>query len=76
MSLAEAREVMGEYRAKAKKGIDPLEERKAATEAEAARKTFGEVALEVIAAKRAGWRSDVYARQWEILDKQAAAMQV
>jgi integrase len=74
VSLAEAREAMGEYRAKAKKGVDPLEARKAAEEAEAARKTFGEVAEELIEAKRPEWRNAVHAHQWALLEKQAATL--
>lgn len=47
MTLAEAREIATEWRRKLKKGIDPLDEKKATKEAEAARRTFGECADEL-----------------------------
>ena len=74
VSLAEARRKAAEWRSLLAKGVDPLDAKKAAKEAESKRRTFGEVALEVIAAKRPGWRSDVHARQWDILETQAGAI--
>jgi integrase len=64
VSLAQAREKAAEWRALLAKGLDPLEARKAAHEAEAARKTFGQCAEELIKAKRSGWRNATHARQW------------
>jgi integrase len=44
--------------------LDPLDAKKAAREAAAARKTFGQCADELIKSKRREWRSDVHAGQW------------
>jgi integrase len=41
-----------------------LEAKKAATEAEATRKTFGQCADELIVSKRSEWRNATHARQW------------
>jgi hypothetical protein len=44
------------------------EAKTAAKAAETARRTFGEVALELIEAKRKGWRSELHARQWRAFE--------
>jgi integrase len=64
VTLAEAREKAAGYRSMLAKGIDPLATKKAAREAEAGRRTFGECADELIKSKRREWRSEVHAAQW------------
>jgi hypothetical protein len=64
VTLAEAREKAAGYRSMLAKGIDPLDAKKAAREAEAGRRTFGECADELIKSKRREWRSEVHAAQW------------
>ena len=64
VTLAEAREKAAEFRSLLAKGIDPLEAKKGAREAAAARKTFGECADALIKAKRHQWRSVIHAAQW------------
>ena len=58
MTLAQARDKAAEYRSLLAKSIDPLDAKKAAQEATAARKTFGECADELIKSKRREWRSE------------------
>jgi integrase len=64
VTLAEAREKAAGYRSMLAKGIDPLAAKKAASEAAAARKTFGECADALIKSKSSEWRSEVHAAQW------------
>jgi integrase len=64
VTLAEAREKAARYRSMLAKGIDPLAAKKAAQEAAAARKTFGQCADELIKSKRREWRSEIHAAQW------------
>jgi integrase len=59
-TLAEAREKAAGYRSM----LAPLDARKAAREAEAGRRTFGECTAELIASKRREWRSEIHAAQW------------
>jgi Arm domain-containing DNA-binding protein/integrase-like protein len=66
VTLAEARENATEWRRKLKKGIDPLDEKKATKEAEAARRTFGECADELITSKQSEWRSPIHGCQWRM----------
>jgi integrase len=63
-TLAEARAKAKEWRALLDKGIDPLDQKKAALEAVKKRKTFGECADELFASKRASWRNAKHAAQW------------
>ena len=70
LSLAAARKKAAKYRAQLDEGIDPRDAKKA----EAARKTFGEVASDLIAAKRPEWRNATHAHQWTLLEKQAATL--
>lgn len=66
LTLAEARDKAAEARKQAKKGIDPLEARKAAEVAEkAAVTTFKDAALDYIEAHRSGWRNAKHGQQWE-----------
>ena len=64
VTLAKAREKAAGYRSMLAKGIDPLAAKKAASEAAAARKTFGECADALIKSKSAEWRCEVHAAQW------------
>jgi len=68
-SLAEARERARHYRQMKDRGINPIQHRKderAAVKAEAAKRvTFTEAAQGFITDNRAGWRSEVHARQWD-----------
>jgi integrase len=64
VTLAEARERAAEYRSMIARGIDPLDVKKAAREAAAARRTFGQCADELIKSKRREWRSEKHAGQW------------
>jgi integrase len=64
ITLADARAKAAEYRLLLSKGIDPLDARKAASDAAAARKTFGQCAAELIKSKSSEWRSAIHAGQW------------
>jgi integrase len=71
VTLAEAREKARQWRSRLLDGVDPLEIKLAARQAvreaqqaEAARKTFGQCAQELIKSKRSEWRSEVHAEQW------------
>jgi integrase len=67
-TLAEAREQRDELRKLIKRGIDPLEQRKAEKQAkkvEAAKAiTFRAAATRLIASKRKGWKNAKHADQW------------
>jgi integrase len=69
VSLAAAREAAEAARRLLAAGIDPLDQRSADRQAEAAKAaeatTFAEAARSVIAAHRAGWRNAKHAAQWE-----------
>ena len=64
VSLANARERAAEYRSLIAKGVDPLDAKRAASEATTARQTFGQCADALIASKRSEWRNAVHAKQW------------
>ena len=64
ISLAQARDKAVEYRSMLAKGINPLDAKKAAREAEAGHRTFGQCADELIKSKRREWRSEIHAAQW------------
>jgi integrase len=65
ISLARARELARECREVRLRGEDPIEARKAARRAKAAKaKTFDECASAYIAAHEAEWRNPEHARQW------------
>ena len=65
ITLAEARQRAAECRQLVAKGEDPIAAKRAAKAAAASRKTFGQCAEEVIAAKRPEWRSARHTEQWE-----------
>jgi integrase len=70
ISLARARILAGEMRAKLRAGVDPIENRKAErlvrerSEAETAERTFKAAAIALIESKRPGWRNAKHASQW------------
>jgi integrase len=71
ISLSEARERARQWRGQLLDGIDPLAAKhaardaaRAAKDAEAARRTFGQCADDLIKSKRSEWRSEIHARQW------------
>jgi integrase len=64
VTLAEAREKAAGYRSLLARGIDPLDAKKAAREAEAGRRTFGECAAELIKSKSSEWRNEKHRAQW------------
>ncbi|ACK51137.1 integrase family protein [Methylocella silvestris BL2] len=82
MPLAKARVKAGELRQMLADGIDPLaakqaerEARQAIVEAEQARRTFGQVADSLLAAKEAGWRNAKHRAQWRMtLETYAASL--
>lgn len=71
VSLGEARDLAREARAKLRASIDPIDarrtERKARVraQAEAAERTFRAAAAALIESKKAGWRNDKHAAQWD-----------
>jgi integrase len=68
--LAKARQVAAEAKALLRAGRDPIEERKAARQAEhknraeATARTFKAVALALVESKRPGWRNPKHGAQW------------
>jgi integrase len=67
VSLAKARELAVESRSLLDKGVDPLEAKKAATEAVkaiSARPTFGTCAAEYHQTKKQNWRNEAHTAQW------------
>lgn len=64
VGLADAREQAAEMRRQARKGIDPLEARRAATRAAAVVPTFGKAAEELHRESKAGWRNGKHRDQW------------
>ena len=68
VTLARARDLAGQARAKLAEGINPKGTRKPAQAA-----TFGECADRVIEAMRPSWRSSKHAKQWEMTLREYAA---
>ena len=68
VTLARARDLAGQARAKLAEGINPKDTRKPAQAA-----TFGECADRVIEAMRPSWRNSKHARQWEMTLREYAA---
>jgi integrase len=64
VSLAEARELAGAARKKVKDGVNPIEARRHAKLAQAAKPSFGQMADALIASKEAGWRNAKHRYQW------------
>jgi integrase len=62
VSLALARRKRDQAMEQIGDGLDPVRERRKAKDARAARKTFGETAALVIAARKSGWRANVDGR--------------
>jgi integrase len=71
VTLAEARELAEDARRLLKRGVDPIEARRAsATEAVSIAKTFKQVAESLIESHEAGWRNQKSPAQWRAsLDK-------
>jgi integrase len=65
VNLAAARSKAKDMRAMVDQGIDPLDQKKAASEAAKGRKTFAECAASLIASKSSSWRNAKHAGQWE-----------
>jgi Arm DNA-binding domain len=72
VTLAEAREKARQWRGRLLDSEDPLEIKqatkeaaRAAKQAEAARKTFGQCAIELVKSKRSEWRNARHAEQWQ-----------
>jgi len=64
VTLVQARRAAADWRLQLARGIDPLEAKRAAGEADSKRRTFGECAAELIQSKRSGWRNAAHATQW------------
>jgi integrase len=65
VSLAQARKRRDAILAQLADGVDPVEAKREAREAQAKRQTFAQVAEAVLAKNSAGWRSRATARSWE-----------
>lgn len=72
VTLADARERAKEARSDLANGIDPLQ-KKRATRARPATKTFGEVAEDYIEAHKSDWKNEKHQEQWRSSLKQHAA---
>jgi integrase len=66
ISLARARDLAAEARIALAAGLDPLEVRNAARQAERILPTFGECADAYIETHRSSWRSDTHIAQWTL----------
>jgi len=64
VGLAKAREKAAKAREMLADGIDPLETKRAAKRAAAARKTFGQIADEYLEAHSTKWSNAVHIKQW------------
>jgi integrase len=73
--LAKAREIAAEFREAIAAGRDPIAERQADRQAQRARKTFWECAVDLHESKRSGWRNAKHAAQWlATLDQHAKSL--
>lgn len=66
VSLAEARKLASAARSELADGRDPIEARDASLQASRSRKTFGECAAVLIAAKQPEWRNAKHRQQWRV----------
>jgi integrase len=66
VSLAEARKLAAAARSEVANGRDPIEARDAGRRASQGRKTFGECAVALIAAKQSEWRNARHRQQWRV----------
>jgi Arm DNA-binding domain len=73
VSLAKAREKAAEARKLLASGINPIDARKAARQAQDGAKTFGEAAEAFLAAKSHEWRNVKHRGQWEMTLRKYAA---
>jgi integrase len=75
VTLKEAREKAHDARRLVAQGINPIIARREGRRPKAATPSLGKCALDLIAAKRSEWRSDVHARQWrETLETRCASI--
>jgi integrase len=72
--LADARNRADEARKCVARGRNPIEQRKEAAKAAAAKPTFGQVADELIEAKKSGWRNAKHRQQWRSTLRDHAAL--
>ncbi|MGJ0506989.1 MAG: tyrosine-type recombinase/integrase [Methylocystis sp.] len=73
VGLAEARAARDEARAIRRSGRNPIEAREAARRASATKKTFGEVADELLESKASSWKHPKHVHQWKVSLKESAA---
>src|SRR5262245_57995213 len=66
VSLAAARKARNKWRAVFNDGGDPLEARKEENRAQKGKRTFGEIAGALIAAKESEWRNAKHRAQWRM----------
>lgn len=66
VGLAEARIARDDARAVRRSGRNPIEAREATRRASAAKKTFGDVADELIESKAASWKHPKHVHQWRV----------
>jgi hypothetical protein len=64
VTLVKARHLFAECHAWLAEGKDPITERQAARQAQQARKTFGQCAIELHQSKSTGWRNAKASAQW------------
>jgi integrase len=77
VTLADARQIARDYRGLVAKGLDPIEARRAATNAVTAKPTFGEIADALISAKESEWRNAKHRAQWRMtLETYAAPLRL
>jgi hypothetical protein len=68
VNLALARQKRDEAMEQIESGLDPISERRKTKDARASRKTFGETAALVIAARKSGWRTSHEGRKASLTD--------
>jgi integrase len=68
VSLSLARQKRDQAMEQIESGLDPISERRKTKDAKASRKTFGEVAALVIAARQSGWRTSHEGRNASLAD--------
>lgn len=75
VGLAEARAARDEARTVKRSGRNPIEAREAARRATAAKKTFGDIADELLQSKASSWKHPKHVHQWRVsLTETAAAL--
>ncbi len=64
VSLAEARQLAGEYRAMLVKNLNPIEVRRADQRKQSAGRSFGEIAKQLHEARKGSWKNKKFETQW------------